>query len=245
MLLSLMRKHAQSWLIKVLIAIIAAVFVFYFGYSFTARRALKTAYVNGDLISTEEYRKAYFELMDRFRSQYKDLWNDELVKKLDLKNMALNNLISQRLIIQEARRLGFDVTEKEIQQAVMDYEAFKINGRFDMGRYQALLSSSRMTPEDFEATIGQELLNNKLTQFLSAFSEVTDHEVLDQYTHTNEKIKVSFVQFKPDKFKDSVKTDEDAMKAFFEKNKEDYRIPEKIKIAYLEGGIFKRLNHLP
>ncbi|MGE5842948.1 MAG: SurA N-terminal domain-containing protein, partial [Deltaproteobacteria bacterium] len=33
MLPSLMRKHAKSWLIKALIAIIAVVFVFYFGYS--------------------------------------------------------------------------------------------------------------------------------------------------------------------------------------------------------------------
>ena len=31
MVLSLMRKHAKSWLIKFLIAIIAVVFVFYFG----------------------------------------------------------------------------------------------------------------------------------------------------------------------------------------------------------------------
>ena len=38
MLLGIMRKHAKSWLIKFLIGIIAVVFIFYFGYSFTARR---------------------------------------------------------------------------------------------------------------------------------------------------------------------------------------------------------------
>jgi len=234
MLLSLMRKHAQSWLIKVLIAIIAAVFVFYFGYSFTAKRTLKTAYVNGDLISSKEYRKTYFELMDMFRMQYKDLWSDDLVKTLDIKNMALKNLINQRLITQETGRLGLDVTEKEIQQAVMDYEAFKINGRFDMGRYQALLSRNRMKPEDFEETLRQDLLNRKLRLFLSSFSDVTDQETLDHYTHTNEKIKVSFVHFKPDNFRESVRPDEVAMKDFFEKHNEEYRVPEKIKIAYLE-----------
>jgi len=51
MLLSLMRKHAKSWLIKLLIAIIAVVFVFYFGYSFNSDKNLKVAYVNGELIS--------------------------------------------------------------------------------------------------------------------------------------------------------------------------------------------------
>jgi len=233
MLLSLMRKHAKSWLIKVLIGIIAAVFVFYFGYSFTEKRALKTAYVNGELITSQEYKKAYFDLMERLRRDYKDLLNEDLLKTFDVKNRALVNLINQRLITQEARRLGLDVTEEEIQQAVMDYSAFQINGRFDMGRYQTLLSHNRMKPEDFEATIEQELLEGKLRQFLYAFSDVTDQEVLDYYTYANEKIKISFVRFKPEKFRKSVKPDEVAIKDFFEEHREEYRVPAKTKIAYL------------
>ena len=51
MLLSLMRKHAKSWLIKFLIAIIAVVFIFYFGYSFTEQEGAKVAEVNGEIIS--------------------------------------------------------------------------------------------------------------------------------------------------------------------------------------------------
>ena len=51
MLLSLMRKHAKSWLIKFLIGMIAIVFVFYFGYSFTSREGIKIASVNGDKLA--------------------------------------------------------------------------------------------------------------------------------------------------------------------------------------------------
>jgi len=229
-----MRKHAQSWLIKVLMAIIAIVFVLYFGYSFTARRALKTAYVNGEVITAAEYNKTYFDLMDAYRMQYQDMWSDELIKTLDLKNVALNNLINQRLISQEARRLGLDVTEEEIRQAILDYSAFQVNGVFDMGRYKALLNRNRMKPEAFEASLSQERLNRKLRQFLSAFSNVTDQEILDFYTFNNKKIKVSYVQFKPADFRESVKADETAMKDFFDKHREDFRVPEKIKVVYIE-----------
>ena len=234
MILSLMRKHAQSWLIKTLIAIIAVVFVFYFGYSFTADRALKTAYVNGDLITSEEYRKSYVELVESLQRQYKDMWNDDMVKALDLKNQALSNLINQRLIDQEARRLGLDITEKEIQQAIQEYSIFQVNGRFDIGQYRAMLGRNRMKPEDFEAAISQDMLGMKLRQFLYAFSEVTDQEVLDQYTFDNEKVKISMIQFKSETFKKSVVPDDASIKAFFEKNREKYRVPEKVKIAYLE-----------
>jgi peptidyl-prolyl cis-trans isomerase D len=80
MLLGIMRKHAKSWLIKFLIGIIAIVFIFYFGYSFTAKRGLKIAYVNGDLINGPEYEKTYRDLLDALQKQYKDMWNDNLIK---------------------------------------------------------------------------------------------------------------------------------------------------------------------
>jgi peptidyl-prolyl cis-trans isomerase D len=233
MLLGIMRKHAKSWLIKFLIGIIAMVFIFYFGYSFTARRGLKIAYVNGDLISGPEYEKTYRDLLEALQKQYKDMWNDNLIKMFDLKNRALEGLISQKLISQEARRLGLDVTEEEVQQAIMNYPAFQVNGQFVIGRYRSLLNYNRMKPEDFEASISQDLLEEKLKQFLFAFMEATDQEVLEQYTFANEKIKILFVQFKPDDFKKSVKEDQAAIEAFFKDHRENYRVPEKIKIAYV------------
>jgi len=183
MLLSMMRKHAKSWLIKVLIGIIAVVFIFYFGYSFRAKKGLKVAYVNGELISGMEYQKAYWDLLEALRRQYKDVWNDNLIKVFDLKNRALDNLINQKLISQEARKIGLDVTESEIQQAIMDYPAFQIDGQFDMRRYMGLLSQNRMQPEDFEVSMAKELLDGKLRQFLLTFMPITDQEVLDYYSY--------------------------------------------------------------
>ena len=228
-----MRKHAKSWLIKFLIGIIAIVFIFYFGYSFTAKRGLKIAYVNGELISGPEYEKTYRDLLDALQKQYKDMWNDNLIKMFDLKNRALESLISQKLISQEAKRLGLGVTEEEVQKAIMNYPAFQVNGQFVLGRYRSLLDYHRMKPEDFEASISQDLLEEKLKQFLFAFMEVTDQEVLEHYTFANEKIKILFVQFKPEDFKKSVKAEQAALEAYFKNHQEDYRVPEKIKISYI------------
>ena len=233
MLLSLMRKHAKSWLIKFLIGIIAIVFIFYFGYSFKGREGQKIAHVNGEMISGLEYRKAYNELVERYRIQYRGLWNENLIKVLDLKGRTLDNLINQKLISQEAKILGLDVTEDEIQEAIMEYPAFQVNGRFSMGRYRTLLSQNRMSTEDFEAAMAQDSLDRKLRQFLLAFVDVTDQEILDHYTYTNEKIKISFVQFSPDQFKKSIKPDQKAMEEFFKERRDEYRVPEKIKLGYL------------
>lgn len=234
MLLSLMRKHAKSWLIKTLIAIIAIVFVFYFGYSFTSDKAMKVAYVNGELINGPEYEKTYRDMLLSFQTRYKGMWNDNLIKIFNLKKRALESLITQRLMSQAATELGLAVTEEEIQKAIMNYPAFQINGQFDMRRYQALLSANHMKPEDFEASITSELLDKKLKQFLFAFLNITDQEILEYYTFTNEKVRIGFVELKPENFKKSVTIDEAKLKEYFEKNKERYRVPEKINVRYLE-----------
>lgn len=233
MLLSMMRKHAKSWLIKVLIGIIALVFVFYFGYSFTAKKGLKVAYVNGEIISRMEYQKTYWDLLEALRRQYKDVWNDNLIKVFNLKNRALDNLINQKLISQEARKIGLDVTEDEIQQAIMHYPAFQIDGQFDIRRYKGLLSQNHMKPEDFEESMAKELLDGKLREFLLTFMPVTEQEVLDYYTYANEKIKISFVHFKPKKFKKSIEPDQASLETYFKEHREEYRVPEKVKLAYL------------
>ncbi len=234
MLLSLIRKHAQSWLIKAIIAIIAVVFVLYFGTMRDSDRNAKTAIVNGELITTQEYRKTYYDVLDMFQQQYKDMWNDELAKTLDIKTMALNNMINKILINQEATRLGLEVTEEEIQNAVLGYAAFQVNGQFSLSQYKDLLSYKRISPEQFEESLRDQLISGKLRQFIAAFSEVTDQEISEDYSFNNEKIKISLVQFKPDKFIGSVQMDETGMKDFFEKHKENYRVPRKIKIGYLE-----------
>jgi peptidyl-prolyl cis-trans isomerase D len=234
MVLSIMRRHAKSWLIKFLIGIIAVVFVFYFGYSFTSDQALKIAYVNGEVISGPEYEKTYRDMVSAYQARYKDMWNENLIKALDLRTRALKTLIDQRLMTQAAKRLGIEVTESECQNAILNYPAFQINGRFDMGRYQALLGQNHMTPEDFEASITQDLLERKLQQFLFAFLGVTEQEILEHYTFVNEKIKIEFVAFNAEDFRKSVTFDEAALKAFFERQKERYRIPKHIQVSYIE-----------
>jgi peptidyl-prolyl cis-trans isomerase D len=142
-----MRKHAQSWIIKFLIGIIVVVFVLYFGYSFNSDDGIKVAEVNGEAIGRVEYEKAYNDMLTSFQNQYKSFWNDKLVEAFDLKNRALEGLIEQQLISQEAEKLGLTVTKAEIQEKILEIPAFLTDGRFDEERYRALLSNNRTTPQ--------------------------------------------------------------------------------------------------
>ena len=129
MLLSLMRKHAKSWLIKVMIGLISFVFVLYFGYSSRERKGVKVASVNGEPISRLEYEETRRRLRENLQQQYRDIWNEDLMKMFDIDNMALDSLINQRLVTQEAKKIGLDITEKEIQEEILAKPYFQSDGK--------------------------------------------------------------------------------------------------------------------
>jgi len=234
MLLSLMRKHAKSYLIKVLIAIIAIVFVFYFGYSFRSEKGAKVAIVNGELISGVEYRKAYHEMVEALQRQYGNLWSENLIEVFDLKNRALQQLIDEKLLSHEAQRVGLGVTEDEIQAEIMSYPAFQFQGRFDERRYRSVLNQNRMTPEDFEHTVRQVLLKDKISQFLTAFLPATDQELREYYSFQNREAKIQFVTFSPETYTEAVAFEPSQVEAYFQEHREDYRIPDQIRANYVE-----------
>ena len=54
-MLSLMRKHAGSWMIKVILGAIVVTFVFWGGYQYSSQRLSRVASVNDQWITIDEY----------------------------------------------------------------------------------------------------------------------------------------------------------------------------------------------
>ncbi len=233
MFITLMRRHTKGIMIKVMIGLIAVVFIFWGVYAIRETPGAKIAYVNGDLITGQEYEAVYREMLDALQRQYKEYWNDNLIKVFQLRQRALESLINKRLIGQEAERVGLKVTDDEVSNAILAYPAFQVNGEFDEGRYRSLLRHNRMEPADFESGIKSELLGQKIHHFIKCFIPIIDTEIIDYYTYQKEKINIGFVSFNPRNFKGKTKVKQDEREAYFKENKEKYRIPAQIKIAYL------------
>jgi peptidyl-prolyl cis-trans isomerase D len=228
-----MRKHATSWLIKVALFAIVIVFIFWGGYSYTEKKASRVAVVNGSYIGIREYQSMYNNLLEQMRRQFGGQFTSELVETLNLKGQALDQLINRRLILAEAGMLKFDVSREELQNAIVSYPAFQTNGRFDPLRYQQALRYSRLTPQEFEASQREDLLINKVEQFIARGTKVLESEMLSFFHHTRDRVNLAYVQIDPNDFKNQVKVDEEALRDYFDKHRENYRVAEKRNILYV------------
>ena len=232
-MLGTMRKHATSWLIKVACFAIVIVFIFWGGYSYTEKKASRVAVVNGSYIGLREYQNTYSNLVEQMRRQFGRQFSSELVETLNLKGQALDRLINRRLILAEAGMLEFDVSREELQNAIVSYPAFQTNGQFDSLRYQQILRSNKLTPQDFEANQREDLLINKVEQFITRGTKVLESEMLSFFHHTRDRVNLAYVQIDPQDFKNQVNVDEEAVRDYFDKHRENYRLADKRNILYV------------
>src|SRR5690349_15052166 len=91
------------------------------------------AAIGGERISAKEFQTAYRNYLERMRSQL----SPEMLKAFRFDRQILDQLISRRVMMEEARRLGLSVSAAEIEQKILENPIFREGGNFiGLPRYQ-------------------------------------------------------------------------------------------------------------
>ena len=232
-MLNLMRKHATSLMIKIILGAVVVVFVFWGVGSFRSQKANRVALVNGEAITVEEYRETYNNIIEKLRQQFGNNLNDGLLEMLQVDKQAIDQLIDQRLIMREAKRLNFNVTDAELSDSIQKIRAFQSEGTFDKSLYERVLSLNRLTPEAFEVLQRKSMLLERVKAFVEDGVKVSDAEALEWYNWKNTAVNIDFVLIKSDRYQNISVTESD-VKSYFEKNKTSYKTEPKVKVRYIE-----------
>jgi peptidyl-prolyl cis-trans isomerase D len=234
-MLKYMRTHATSWIIKVGLIFIALVFVFYFGWG-RVRRGHEgmVAEVNGQFISRNDLNERYQNLMALYRDRFKGQLSDEMIRGLGLKRQALNDLINDILLYQEALRMNLRVSPEELRNHIQSMPLFQVNGKFHKGRYLRVLRANRIKPEDFEQTHEQHLVIDKLRNLiLQNTGTVSEEEAREAYLMENEKVNLEYIKIGPAVFLEKSGATPAEVEEYFSNHRESFRIPEKVNLQYV------------
>jgi peptidyl-prolyl cis-trans isomerase D len=227
-MLDYMRKNQSSVVIKVVFGVLTLVMIG-FGVQYSGVRANHTeavAEVNRESISRLQLQKSVSRMLDAYRRQG---ISAEMLKALKFKDQALDDLVRVSLLKQEAQRLGLEVTDDEVRDAILTIPAFQQNGRFDMDLYARVLRSNGMSTPDFEEAQREDLLVRKLQELLLSGVYVSDAEVQQQFDYDNEQVALRFVQIKAADLEGQSEVSDEQVQAFYDANKERFREPEKVR----------------
>lgn len=231
-MLRIMRENAGSWIIKILLAIIVIVFIFLgIGPGDTKQENI-AATVNDKVISMQEYRLAYNDLLNMYRSQFGNNLNDDFIKLLGLKEKTLESLIDNTLVLQEAAKLDIGIAKEEVINEIISTKAFQQNGEFSSNIYNNYLKYTRQPADYFEAKRKEELLAKKMRSLVTDTVQVADAEAKEWFTWEKTAASIDYVLFAPSTYEDLAPTDEE-ITAYYEKNKDQYKSQPKVRINYL------------
>ncbi|MBM4272827.1 MAG: hypothetical protein FJ139_11830, partial [Deltaproteobacteria bacterium] len=232
-MLDLMRKHARNWLVKILIGMVIIVFIFYFGSIRGRDRAETIASLDDQIISYMELQREYHNLLDFYRQRYGDKLSDDMLKALNLKQQAYDNIISQAVILHKAKEFNIQVTEEEVRASILANPSFHRGGVFDERIYQQVLRYRKISPADFEVNQKKLLTMMKLENIIQSAVKVSDRDVFDLYRIQNEKINANYIRLPIKGFREKIRPDRRELEAYLKQHEEEFRVPEQIKVNYL------------
>ncbi|WP_025209814.1 SurA N-terminal domain-containing protein [Hippea sp. KM1] len=238
-MLDFLRNNIKRFAILLWIA--AAAFIIGGAYLFVRgpfTMGSNTAIEVGDTkISFQDYQKTYNNIYNFYVQMLTQLkggnFSDEDIRKLNIKQKTIDMLIERALLLQEAKREGIKVTDEDVLKAIESNKAFFYNGKFSKEKYLALLKANNINPKDYEDSLRVVLYIDKLKKKLFKDLKVSDDEVKSFFDKNYSKVNLKFMVFDAEAFKNKVKVDDKALKEFFQKHKNDYRIPTMVKFKYI------------
>jgi peptidyl-prolyl cis-trans isomerase D len=147
----------------------------------------------------------------------------------------LKQLVFQKEIEYEAKRLGIAVSDQERADRIRQYVPTAFNGgRFvGMDRYSAEVQARfQMTVPVFEELIRQSLLEEKFRKLVTDGISVGPAELQDEFRYKNEKVKLDYALIKPEDLEAKISPDEAEIRAAYEKKKSKYQVPERRVVRY-------------
>jgi parvulin-like peptidyl-prolyl isomerase len=216
-MLERMRKSSQSVLIYALFLFLIAIFVISFGPQSRGTSCDQVmngndhyaAQVAGDTITQNDFRYG-FMLVGGAQVP------PAMAKRERLKETVMDKLIERELLAREADRLGFVVTDEQVEDQIADAKIIGLgathtvprlqkDGKFNYDSFKTFLQYELgLTPKMFVQEQRKELLASRVRDLLRASVTISDEEVKTDFIRRNRQVNLEYLRFSGNRYQPEV-----------------------------------------
>ena len=192
------------------------------------------AWVDDDPISSRAFIQGYRVQESMYRQQMGEQYNPNLLRQLGLDNYILQQLVQEKTLTLEARRLGMSVSDGEVSSSIQNDPSLQQDGQF-IGRdaYLKLLAGAGLTPADYEQQVREGLLRAKLENLVKDGVVVSDADVEEEYRRRNEKVHMEYALVSKSDFGEDFDPSDDEIRAFYDANPSVFERPAQRKVRLI------------
>jgi peptidyl-prolyl cis-trans isomerase D len=236
--------HEKKRMVQIILVLIILPFAFWgvdsYRKSTGSGEALAT--VDGEKITQQDFDNAMRQQQERMREVMRGAFDPAMFDNPEVKRTILDGLVSQRLLMVKAREAGLTISDERLAQIISGIEAFQKDGKFEKQQYETVLRAQNMSPLMFETRVRQELGMRELADGYTQ-NGYASNSAADTLIRVNEQQRVvSIAQVSADAFLKQAKVDDAAIKDYYEKNSQEFRLPERARVEYV---VFSAESLLP
>lgn len=212
-------RNMAKWGVIALVLAFVATIVLEWGANVSDARGTPYAVkVNGEEISFEEIERAYGQ-----RIENAGILSD--TEQRTIYKAVVDDLIAQRLVVQEAERLGLQATAREIVDQTRERLFRNEDGVLDLGRFARArrdLPASQWAA--YEKVIGQDITQWKAYNWVAGSVVVTPDDLLDYYNLRYQRAQLRHILVRPGSF-----VSEERAKAHYDAHGDSFMIAERVR----------------
>lgn len=229
------RDRSQGWFSTVIIGIICLTFVLWGAHSFIGSGTSHRDAINidGVGISQTQIDAAYERLRHQQQLQLGGAFTPSPDLEKQLKQQALNQIISTHILSKAARDEGLEFTLAQAVALVESVPAFQENGHFSMQRFQQMLQNILYTEQGFFDNLRTAMLINEVRVGVNNSAFALPYEVDTAIQLVNQKRNFSYLIIPASKFLAQVKPTETAISDYYQQHQAQFKTPEQISLEYV------------
>jgi peptidyl-prolyl cis-trans isomerase D len=220
-MLGYLRNNADNLVMKLILGVLALVFIFFYGSTAGSPQNPVVAQVNGEPVRDIEVRNAWRNLVNQRQRSGQGNLSDE--QRQALRRDAIDQLIDRKLLLQAAKDEKIEVSAREVRRAVIEAPDFQDEeGKFNKLAYTEW-AKDRGRLRRTEQQLRESLAIDALYRIVRASAHVSDGELETAYVEESSKRNVEFVRVADSLFLDEVSLTDDEAKAWADANEDATR----------------------
>ncbi len=228
------RIRGSRWLGYTIVAVISVPFALWGIQAYVGGGSSSAAVeVNGEEIPERVVERQVAQqrraLSERFNGELPDAFSDQMLRR-----QVIDRMIRTRVLEHAAAQAGMRATPEAIADEVRATDAFQQDGGFNRERYRQVLQRSGMTPAQYETRVGQSVQVQQLQQGVAASAFVLRSEARRLARLSGQERHVRVLRHPRDAARAQVELDDAAIRQYYEANKDQFRAPEQVRLAYIE-----------
>ena len=177
-MLESLRNFLSGKRVIVITALLAIPFVFLGSQSFGTTFA-SYGTVNGEPVSQMDVNLATNQVSQRLKSIYgEDFSLDDLEEDVSIE-LIKNEIINQKTLLSQARKLGLIVSEKLARQEIINIDTFQGENGFDQILFESTIRANGWTPEEYIDLVRETMSIDKLVSAMGVTAFPIDSDLKD------------------------------------------------------------------